>query len=110
MSKTDPCATCPECEGTGEQHIGPLRLQCQFCAGAGTVGGDDGPRHNAQGWRIPEEGDEYDPDIHGPLPGAADSPAVQQSGLCPVCLDAGVVVAPGTYVEAPCPRCADGRQ
>lgn len=98
--------TCPECEGRGEQRIGPLRLQCPLCSGAGQVGGDDGPRYNAQGWKIPEEGEEYDPEVHGPLPGTADSPAVRDSGLCPVCLGAKVVVAPGTYVEAPCPRCS----
>lgn len=105
---------CPECGGTGEERIGPLRLMCRFCHGRKVVGGEDepaedGPRYNARGWKIPEEGEEYDPAVHGPLPPAGDHPAVRHSGLCRTCLGAGVVVAEGTYAEAPCPDCSPRR-
>jgi hypothetical protein len=105
---------CPQCEGTGEQRIGSLRLLCRFCHGRKVVGGDHepaegGPRYNARGWKIPEEGEEYDPAVHGPLPPASDHPAVRESGLCLLCLGAGVVVAEGTYVETPCPVCSQAQ-
>ncbi|GAA4240514.1 hypothetical protein GCM10022254_65450 [Actinomadura meridiana] len=86
---------CPECGGTGEQRLGPLQLLCQYCHGRRVVGGT--PRNAPQG----------DED-HDPLPPVWEHPAVRSSGLCTHCLGAGVVVAEGTYAEAPCPVCADG--
>ena len=89
-------------------------MQCEFCHGAGYVGGDnepadDGrPRYREDGYRIPGEGEEYDPDVHGPLPAVGSHPAVSESGLCPVCLDSRVVVSP-TMVELPCPACSRAR-
>jgi hypothetical protein len=105
-SVSDPIA-CPECQGTRSTRIGTLEMRCEFCNGRGVVGGpdEDAPRYNARGWKIPEEGEEYDPEVHGPLPPASDHPAVRESGLCTMCLGARVVVATGTYVEAPCPVC-----
>lgn len=101
---------CPECGGAGESRTGSLRLLCQFCLGASYVGGDnepadDGPQYREDGWKTPEEGEEYDPAVHGPLPAAGSHPAVRSSGLCPTCLGAGVVTS-ATMVELPCPRCA----
>ncbi|MFI0373101.1 hypothetical protein ACH35V_35015 [Actinomadura sp. 1N219] len=100
---------CPECGGTGEQRLGPLQLMCMFCHGRKVVGGerepaDDGPRHRL----FPGEGGEYDAQAHGPLPPVWDHPAVRGSGLCTHCLGAGVVVAEGSYAEAPCPVCSGG--
>ncbi|WUH97138.1 hypothetical protein OHR68_26825 [Spirillospora sp. NBC_00431] len=104
---------CPECGGTGEQRLGPLQLMCMFCHGRKVVGGGRGPRdggtrYNAQGWKVPEDGETYDAQVHGPLPPVWEHPAVRSSGLCTRCLGAGVVVAEGTYAEAPCPVCSDG--
>lgn len=107
---TDPI-TCPECGGTGEQRIGTLRLACRFCHGAGQVGGEyepaEGGHQRTDGYRTPTEGEEYDPQVHGPLPAARDHPAVLGSGLCRTCLGARVVVS-STLIEAPCPECAAG--
>lgn len=101
--------SCPECDGVGESRIGWLRLQCRLCHGAGYVGGDnepgeDGPRYRADGYKIPEEGEEYDPAVHGPLPPVGSHPAVTGSGLCRTCLGSRVVASP-TMVEVPCPEC-----
>lgn len=115
---TDPI-TCPACDGTGHTTLGPLNLKCGFCHGAGHVGGDnepaDPPRHTPDGWHAPRDGEAYDPDIHGPLPGVHTHPAVTASGLCPQCLDTGVIVTiggmrPGYHapIESPCPRCTAG--
>lgn len=111
---------CPECDGAGEHSIGRLRLQCRFCLGAGTVDGPDdahgkhgeqgeGPRYREDGWKIPEEGEQYNPEIHGPLPPVGSHPAVSESQLCPTCLGSRVV-ASATLAEAPCPVCTAKRQ
>jgi len=110
--------TCPECGGTGEQRIGTLRMQCNFCHGAGLVGGDfepaEGGHRRTDGYRNPVDGEDYDPDIHGPLPAVGEHPAVGELDVCPQCLGAGVVIGlgdilrgdvTGKLVEAPCPRC-----
>jgi RecJ-like exonuclease len=105
---TDPIE-CPECDGSGEQRIGSLTLQCRFCHGHGKVGGEYEPaeegRRRPDGYRQPIEGEEYDPDIHGPLPAVWEHPAVANSGLCTTCLGARVVISP-TLVEEPCPACS----
>jgi RecJ-like exonuclease len=115
---TDPI-TCPECEGRGETSVGPLRLQCQFCHGDGQVGGEhepaEGGHQRSDGYRQPEDGEEYDPDVHGPLPGIADHPAVTAFGVCSTCLGMGTVInlgdlqrgeVTGKLIEAPCPACS----
>lgn len=94
---------CPECGGTGEQRLGPLRLMCVFCDGRKVVGGapeqaEDGPRHR--------RGEASGTERRGRPPAVWEHPAVRGSGLCPHCLGAGVVVAGGSYAEAPCPVCS----
>lgn len=60
---------CPECGGEGEKRLGPLTLACEECGGSGEVGGDV-PAVGEDGFRRPMDGEEYDPEIHGPLPAA----------------------------------------
>jgi RecJ-like exonuclease len=115
---TDPI-TCPECEGRGETSIGPLRLLCRFCQGRGQVGGEfepaEGGHQRTDGYRLPEDGEEYDPDVHGPLPAVWEHPAVE--GVpCSRCLGSGTVInlggdmlreqVHGRLVETPCPACS----
>lgn len=99
---------CPECEGRGEERCGSLRLACRFCGGLGTVDGADDP-HGKHGPGEPE----------GFGPPVGQSVSVQESGLCPTCLGAGVVTTlgcdeqggnPTTVAEVPCPSCAARRQ
>lgn len=114
---TDPI-TCPECEGSGETSIGRLRLMCRFCQGRGEVGGDyepaEGGHQRTDGYKVPEEGEEYDPEVHGPLPAVWEHSAVEETGRCPYCLGAGTVINLGDdfynkptdrLVVAPCPVC-----
>ena len=105
---TDPI-TCPECGGRGETAIGTLRLKCRFCHGRGTVGGDyepaEGGHQRTDGYRMPEEGEDYDPEVHGPLPAVGEHPAVTGSGLCTTCLGARVVVTE-MLTEMRCPACS----
>jgi hypothetical protein len=96
---------CPKCGGEGEATLGPLRLSCQECGGSGRVGGDDEPRYRPDGYKLPEEGEEYDPDIHGPLPPVGTHPAVSSSALCPKCLSQGVILTEA-LAETPCPACS----
>lgn len=102
--------TCPECQGSGESPFGTLRLACQFCHGRGVVGGEHEPAGEGElrtdGYRQPYEGESYDPQVHGPLPRVADNPVVRESGLCPTCLGAGVLISPA-QVETPCPACSE---
>jgi RecJ-like exonuclease len=111
--------TCPECDGRGEDSIGPLRMQCEFCQGRGWVGGEfepaDGGCQRTDGYRNPEEGEDYDPDIHGPLPAVGEHPAVSELGVCPTCLGMGKVInlgdlargdVHGKLIEQPCPACS----
>lgn len=105
---TDPI-TCPQCGGSGAQHLGALTLQCRFCQGRGKVGGEfepaEGGHQRTDGYRNPVEGEEYDPDVHGPLPAVGTHPAVIGSGLCTTCLGARVVVG-SMLAEVPCPACS----
>lgn len=110
--------TCPECEGRGETPIGRLRLRCQFCLGEGEVGGKyepaEGGHQRTDGYRTPHEGEDYDPDVHGPLPAAGDHPAAEGVS-CRQCLGTGMVInlgdllrgdVHGKLVEMPCPSCS----
>jgi hypothetical protein len=98
---------CPECSGKGETRLGPLTFSCPECAGAGQVGGDDQPLYCGDGWKVPDEGEEYDPAVHGPLAPVGTHPAVTASALCPTCLGSRVVSS-STLIEAPCPACSAG--
>ncbi|MGI5286661.1 hypothetical protein ACQEVF_25435 [Nonomuraea polychroma] len=44
---TDPI-TCPECQGHRGERLGTLFLACQFCGGAGWVGGDNEPAERCE--------------------------------------------------------------
>lgn len=101
---------CPDCGGTGEQAIGPLRLLCQFCRGRGYVGDDNEPAE-----RNADEGLEVDP--------MNATPAWEQSGAdaipgCATCFGTGKVIGlggnvrggvPSWLAEGPCPACAASR-
>lgn len=98
--------TCPECEGSGEEHLGPLVLACRFCCGRGEVGGDHEPAED------PPEPEGFGPPVGRSVP-------VRESGLCATCLGAGVVASlgcdeqgchPGTVIEVPCPSCVSRKQ
>ena len=105
---------CPVCEGSGRETIGPLTMVCHECGGDGQVGGDleDAPQRK-DGYRQPIDGEEYEPDVHGPLPAVWDQPVARGVPGCPMCLGAGVVINLGdiyrettnTMVQLPCPRC-----
>lgn len=109
---------CPECAGRTETHIGSLRLRCRFCHGRGVVGGGfepaEGGRQRRDGYRKPEEGEQYDPDEHGPLPAVWEHPVTSDLGCCRTCLGAGEVMHLGDIYRAraergvmiPCPACS----
>lgn len=109
---TDPI-TCPECDGDKVQSIGSLTMNCPFCHGRGTVGGDyepaEGGHQRTDGYRNPIDGESYDPAVHGPLPAVQDHPAVQTLAGCKQCLNTGELVAfvDGTIARTPCPNCSD---
>lgn len=93
---------CPECEGTGQQAIGPLRMVCMFCRGLGYVGDDNEP---AEDNREPS----------GPMRPIWEEPAVRTIAVCHMCLGAGKVVnlggtgePTGKMIEMPCPACSAG--
>jgi hypothetical protein len=66
---------CPACHGEGEMRLGRLTLLCDECGGEGEVGGHEESPTGADGYRQPQDGEAYDPDLHGPLPAARDYPA-----------------------------------
>lgn len=73
--KTGGRGPCPVCHGDRYEMLGGLTLLCHECNGAGEVGGDqDAPVHE-DGYRMPQDGEEYDPDVHGPLPAFGGFPA-----------------------------------
>lgn len=41
------------------------------------------------------DGEEYDPDVRGPLPAVWEHPAARQFDGCPVCFGAGTVIGLG---------------
>lgn len=94
---------CPDCDGSGEERIGPLRLVCRFCRGAGYVGDDNEP------------GEERPCECDGePLP-VWDQVGVEALPGCRMCLGTGRVINLGggvgggvatSMVESPCPACA----
>jgi len=65
---------CPTCHGERRQTIGTLTFLCDECGGAGAVGGDEEGPERPDGYRMPVDGEEYDPDVHGPLPAASGYP------------------------------------
>jgi hypothetical protein len=90
---------CPDCDGTGRQVIGPLRMACRFCRGLGYVGGDNEPA---------EERDE----LHPARP-VWEEPATRTLTVCRVCFGARKVVnlggtgePTGKIVGMPCPACS----
>ncbi|WP_067478904.1 hypothetical protein [Actinomadura hibisca] len=91
---------CPDCGGTGEKRLGPLRFGCLFCHGLGWVGEDNEPAERGA--------DEQDDGGFEPV---WETSAAQTFPGCKVCLGAGVVVhvgdidRPSKVVESPCPAC-----
>jgi DnaJ-class molecular chaperone len=94
---------CPQCDGTGEDTLGPLTVMCTFCRGYGYVGDDNEPAE-----RDEPDGD-FDP-YEQPQGLAGNEPGAGLPG-CPACLGTGKVVSvgdvrrPSTLVETPCPMC-----
>lgn len=98
-------------------------MRCDFCQGGGWVGGEfepaEGGCRRGDGYRNPQEGEEYDPDVHGPLPAVWEHPAVE-GAPCWRCLGSGTVInlggdmirgqVHGKLVELPCPACAADRR
>ncbi|WP_433331655.1 hypothetical protein [Spirillospora sp. CA-294931] len=64
--------TCAECGGKGEvvftrgNHW--MSVECTACHGTGLADAQPQPRYRPDGYRIPEDGEEYDPEVHGPIP------------------------------------------
>lgn len=91
---------CPECNGTGEHTIGPLRMVCTFCQGAGYVGGDNEPAEEREA-------------PPGPVRPVWEHPAVRTLSVCKMCLGTRKVVnlggtgePTGRLIEMPCPACS----
>lgn len=94
---------CPDCGGTGEQLIGPVRVLCYFCRGYGYVGDDNEPAERGEVEESTEPPPVWD------QVGADDLPG------CSVCLGTGRVIGldgnveggtASTMVEGPCPACS----
>lgn len=93
--------TCPDCDGKGEQMLGPVRVVCQFCGGLGYVGDDNEPAE-----------DRDPPPAFRPV---WEHPAVSTLTVCPRCFGARTVVnlggtgePHGKLIEMPCPACGRG--
>lgn len=92
---------CPQCNGTGEQVAGPLRMVCTFCQGAGYVGDDNEPAEEREA-------------PPGPVRPVWEHPAVRTLTVCKTCLGTRKVVnlsdregeTTGKLVEMPCPECS----
>jgi hypothetical protein len=92
---------CPDCYGTGQQAIGPLRLSCRFCLGRGYVGDDNEPAEEHEA-----------PPMAATRP-VWEEPPVRVLTVCRVCFGARKVVnlggtgePTGYLVEMPCPACS----
>ncbi|GAA1686944.1 hypothetical protein GCM10009733_099490 [Nonomuraea maheshkhaliensis] len=105
---TDPI-TCPECEGSRGERLGPLFLACLFCAGLGIVGGANEPAERRAKPPLPR------------LPVAFHwvwrDPYVASVLDCRMCMGARTVVhldeEAGILITVPClctgrPRCGPG--
>ncbi|MFG1999733.1 hypothetical protein ACGFNU_11355 [Spirillospora sp. NPDC048911] len=64
---------CTECRGEGEvvftrgNHW--ISIECAQCHGTGLADAPPPePRYRADGYRVPEDGEAYDPELHGPMP------------------------------------------
>lgn len=68
--KTGGRGPCPVCHGDRYETLGDLTLLCHECGGQGEVGGEPETTVREDGYRMPDDGEEYDPDVHGPLPAA----------------------------------------
>ncbi|KAB8186888.1 hypothetical protein FH608_046205 [Nonomuraea phyllanthi] len=99
---TDPI-TCPECQGSKGELVGPLFLACRFCGGLGWVGGDNEPAEACSKPPPPE-------------PTATNhrvwsDPVVSAAFPCRLCFGSRKVAhfdrEAGTLVQVPC-RCAGG--
>jgi RecJ-like exonuclease len=97
--------TCPDCDGTGRQALGPLQLACRFCHGYGYIGDDHEPAEEQPA-----------PSIEA-APPVWESPAVRTLTVCKVCLGAKTVVnlggtgePTGYLVQMPCPACSNDHQ
>jgi hypothetical protein len=75
MTSDDPWTgpACPVCGGRGEivytrgEHWW-MSVRCEDCHGTGHATAAPPPRYREDGYRLPEDGEEYDPDVHGPVP------------------------------------------
>lgn len=97
---------CPDCGGSGEQLIGPVRVMCYFCRGHGYVGDDNEPAERGE---IEES--------------SQPPPVWEQLGSevlpgCAACLGTGRVVGlggdvnggvPSAMIERSCPACSGTR-
>jgi RecJ-like exonuclease len=97
--------SCPECDGTGETLVGPVRVACRFCHGRGYVGDDNEPAERGAAEIVSDR----------PLPPWWQEPGMDAYPDCAMCFGAGRVVnlggnltggVPTVMVEAPCPACA----
>jgi hypothetical protein len=63
---------CQACDGRGEIVLTRgnhwMSLECADCHGTGLAESAPAPRYREDGYRVPEDGEEYDPDAHGPIP------------------------------------------
>lgn len=63
---------CAACEGRGEivyvRGSYWVGAECAECHGTGLAGAEAEVRYREDGYRIPQDGEVYDPEIHGPIP------------------------------------------
>lgn len=85
---------CPACKGKGQivyQGRSWISVACVDCHGTGLAeGAPPAPQYRPDGFRTPEDGEEYSPAVHGPIPDG-----------CWLCSGERVV---GT-ARRPCPAC-----
>jgi hypothetical protein len=65
--------TCTSCKGKGEivftRRNHWTSVECVDCYGTGLADATSpDPRYRPDGYRIPEDGEAYDPEEHGPVP------------------------------------------